>query len=42
MLTGWQQLDNNYWFFFHDTKGSSLEGAMYVSDKDGRQFIATF
>jgi glucan-binding YG repeat protein len=41
MLTGWQNI-GNYWYFFHDTVGSGLEGAMYVSDKDGRQFIATF
>lgn len=41
MLTGWQNI-GNYWYYFHDTIGSGLEGAMYVSDKDGRQFIATF
>lgn len=41
MLTGWQHI-GDYWYFFHDTVGSGLEGAMYVSDKDGRQFIATF
>lgn len=41
MLTGWQNI-GNYWYYFHDTVGSGLEGAMYVSDKDGRQFIATF
>lgn len=41
MLTGWQHI-GDYWYYFHDTVGSGLEGAMYVSDKDGRQFIATF
>lgn len=41
MLTGWQHI-GDYWYFFHDTVGSGLEGAMYVSDQDGRQFIATF
>lgn len=41
MLTGWQNI-GNYWYYFHDTVGSGLEGAMYISDKDGRQFIATF
>ena len=41
MLTGWQHI-GDYWYFFHDSIGSGLEGAMYVSDKDGRQFIATF
>ena len=41
MLTDWQQIEGN-WYYFHPTKGSGLEGAMYVSDKDGRQFIATF
>ena len=41
MLTGWQHI-GDYWYFFHDSVGSGLEGAMYTSDKDGRQFIATF
>lgn len=41
MQTGWQHI-GDYWYYFHDTVGSGLEGAMYVSDKDGRQFIATF
>lgn len=41
MLTGWQHI-GDYWYYFHDTVGSGLEGAMYVSDKDGKQFIATF
>lgn len=41
MQTGWQHI-GDYWYFFHDTVGSGLEGAMYISDKDGRQFIATF
>lgn len=41
MLTGWQHI-GDYWYYFHDTVGSGLEGAMYVSDQDGRQFIATF
>lgn len=41
MLTGWQ-LINGAWYFFHDTAGSGREGAMYVTDKDGKQFIATF
>ena len=30
------------WYFFNDTVGSGLEGAMYVSDKDGKQSIATY
>ena len=41
MLTGWQHI-GDYWYYFHDSVGSGLEGAMYISDKDGRQFIATF
>lgn len=41
MQTGWQHI-GDYWYFFHDSVGSGLEGAMYVSDKDGKQFIATF
>ena len=41
MQTGWQHI-GDYWYYFHDTVGSGLEGAMYVSDKDGKQFIATF
>ena len=41
MQTGWQHIGDN-WYFFHDSVGSGLEGAMYISDKDGRQFIATF
>ena len=39
MQTGWQHI-GDYWYYFHDTVGSGLEGAMYVSDKDGRQRIA--
>jgi hypothetical protein len=41
MLTGWQ-LIKGAWYFFHDTPGSGREGAMYVSDQDGKQHIATF
>jgi len=41
MQTGWQHI-SDYWYYFHDSVGSGLEGAMYISDKDGRQFIATF
>jgi hypothetical protein len=41
MLTGWQWI-NDAWYFFHDTPGSGREGAMYVSDQDGKQHIATF
>jgi hypothetical protein len=41
MLTGWQQI-GDAWYFFHDTAGSGREGAMYVSDQDGKQHIATF
>ncbi len=41
MLTGWQRI-GDAWYFFHDTAGSGREGAMYVTDKDGKQFIATF
>lgn len=41
MQTGWQNIGDD-WYFFHDSVGSGLEGAMYVSDKDGRQNIATF
>jgi hypothetical protein len=41
MQTGWQHI-GDYWYYFNDTVGSGLEGAMYISDKDGRQFIATF
>ncbi len=41
MLTGWQLIDNN-WYFFHDTVGSGREGALYVSDEWGAQRIGTF
>lgn len=41
MQTGWQHI-GDYWYFFHDSVDSGLEGAMYVSDKDGKQSIATF
>lgn len=41
MQTGWQHI-GDYWYYFNDTVGSGLEGAMYVSDKDGKQSIATF
>lgn len=41
MQTGWQHIGDS-WYFFHDSVGSGLEGAMYVSDKDGKQSIATF
>jgi hypothetical protein len=41
MQTGWQHI-GDYWYYFNDTVGSGLEGAMYISDKDGRQYIATF
>lgn len=41
MQTGWQHI-GDYWYFFHDSVGSGHEGAMYVSDKDGKQSIATF
>lgn len=41
MQTGWQHIGDS-WYFFNDTVDSGLEGAMYVSDKDGKQFIATF
>jgi hypothetical protein len=41
MLTGWQQI-GDAWYYFHDTPGSGREGAMYVSDQDGKQHIATF
>lgn len=36
MLTGWQQIENE-WYFFHDTKGSGREGSLYVSDANGAQ-----
>ena len=39
MDTGWKDIDGS-WYYFHDTIGSSVEGAMYVSDQDGRQRIA--
>jgi glucan-binding YG repeat protein len=41
MLTGWQQI-GGAWYFFHDTAGSGREGALYKSDADGKQYIATF
>ena len=41
MQTGWQHIGDS-WYFFHDSVGSGLEGAMYVSDHDGKQSIATF
>lgn len=41
MQTGWQHIGDS-WYFFHDSVDSGLEGAMYVSDKDGKQSIATF
>jgi hypothetical protein len=41
MLTGWQLIDNK-WYFFHDTVGSGREGAMYVTDKNGVQTIGIF
>lgn len=41
MQTGWKHIGDS-WYFFHDSVGSGLEGAMYVSDKDGKQSIATF
>lgn len=39
MDTGWKDIDGS-WYYFHDTIGSGVEGAMYVSDQDGRQRIA--
>lgn len=41
MMTGWQWIDNE-WYFFHDTVGSGREGALYVSDERGAQKIGTF
>lgn len=41
MLTGWQFIDNE-WYFFHDTVGSGREGALYVTDERGAQRIGTF
>lgn len=41
MQTGWQYI-NDAWYFFHDVVGSGLEGALYISDKDGKQYIAKF
>ncbi len=41
MLTGWQYI-NNKWYFFHDTVGSGREGALYVTDETGAQSIGIF
>lgn len=41
MLTGWQLIDGN-WYFFHDTVGSGREGAMYVTDANGVQTVGKF
>ncbi|MBP3240045.1 MAG: glycoside hydrolase family protein [Oribacterium sp.] len=41
MLTGWQLIEGR-WYFFHDTKGSGREGALYVSDENGAQDIGVF
>ena len=42
MLTGWQQIGDD-WYYFQpeEGKGASLAGALYVSDKDGKQHILT-
>ena len=42
MLTGWQQIGED-WYYFQpeEGKGASLAGALYVSEKDGKQHILT-
>jgi hypothetical protein len=41
MLTDWQLIDNK-WYFFHNTKGSGLEGALYLTDANGVQGVGKF
>ncbi|NNJ31586.1 M15 family metallopeptidase [Lacrimispora defluvii] len=40
-LTGWQEIDGK-WYYFEPRAGHDLECALYVSDREGVQYIATF
>lgn len=41
VVTGWQKINNN-WYFFENIPGHNLEGAMYVSDANGVQTHGIF
>lgn len=40
-LTGWQEIDGK-WYYFEPRAGHPLECALYVTDRDGVQYIGEF
>jgi glucan-binding YG repeat protein len=41
MVTDWQEIDGR-WYYFEPKTGHGLECALYLTNKDGVQFIGEF